>query len=36
MAFGTSTFMKVQKDANQKQEDQGSVGLSNGTYAFDT
>ena len=36
MAFETSTFMKVQKDANQKQEDQGSEVLSNGAYAFHT
>ena len=28
--------MRVQKGANEKQEYQGSVGLSNGAYAFDT
>jgi len=28
--------MRVQKGANEKQEYQGSVDLSNGAYAFDT
>ena len=28
--------MRVQKGANEKQEYQGSVGLSNGAYDFDT